>query len=385
MSSDGSGRFSLGWVAYAALGALVAALVIFFGGGYGGRAVAAQFTELPRGLAFSSEGVVHFHALGSGEYFFAGGGSVSFVGRDGVVAWEYTTTLSGAAGSYSVGDMLLVYEPLGVQLYVFSPEGLLHSQNLSGDVMRVGLGPSGAAGVILRTQAGYETHLFDESGASTVNVIHSDPGVFPTAVAISDDGELAALALMDAGGVGLRSVIELYRNEIGGGISGRLQYDDDEAIALLLFMDDASLVAFSDRAVHSFNLEEDTRDSMPLVNRVSMLNRMGTNGFVIAFGEGMPGAEAERAGTVVGFNSALNELLRFQTDKNITHLFASQSGVVVGAGRSIYGLAPGGRLLWSFDATQDFSHALMLENRDTILFVTRAEARVLRQGSRFWG
>ena len=353
-------------IGYVCLGVLVVlAVVLLFLRPGGGFAEAGR-----RWSGFGLE----FHGLETGEYFFLGQGSFGLVGADGTVAWQ--EAVPEGARMYRNGGAVLVSEVQGPAVYVFTREGLVFRRGFSGEVLRAVVGAFGGAAVILLDDGGgVEVHMLDPGGDVVAVVEHGEPGVFPTSLAVSPDGGEFAVALLDASGLRLHSMVDIYRE---GTVFARLHYGD-EVIGRMMYLE-GRLVAFSDTSVHSFDIENNMRNSLELDNRIGMVDSMG-GGFVVVLGEALPpGGSGSPAGSVVGFGADLRLAWSFY-EGGATQVRGGDHGVVVAVGRRLYGIAPAtGMRLWYMEATQDFRHVSMLENANTILFATNLEARVLRRG-----
>ncbi|MCL2619077.1 MAG: DUF5711 family protein [Defluviitaleaceae bacterium] len=389
------------WIPYIAL-LVIALMVLAVVGLMGGTGAilstgasargAATFREVARGVSFDAAGGAVFHADNSAGYVLASRGGVRFIGANGDISQEYVFTLDNVH-LYANRAHFIVYEPGGSDARVFSPSGMLYHRNLGGQILSAGVNGSGASAFVVKAGDVYETHLFERDGLTSQavsRIVHADDGVFPTSAAVSEDGQVAAVALLDVSGANLRSRLAFYHlgeqaGRYSGGIFARLQFED-EVVGRLMFFDDGSLVVFSDRYIRRIGFTGGVvaeTGYIRLGNRVASLTRAGGGGFAVVLGGGFTGMDSETPGTVISYTSALTERFRFNPERNTTYLWANDNAVVVGAGRSIYGKTHGGRLLWNYNATQDYSQVIMLENRDTILFAARNEARVLRRAAGF--
>ena len=382
------------WIPYTALLAIVLVCLAVFGllgqAGVSARG-ASDFRDVPRGIAFDGASGPIFHAFNSAGYVLAARDGVRFIGPDGEISQEYKFTL-GTVHLYSNQDHFIVYEPGGSDARVFSSLGMIYHRTLGGQILSARVNSSGSAAFVVKTGSVYEICLFGPSGeppSGLSHIFHTEENVFPVSAAISEDGRVAAVALLDVGGARLLGRLDFYYlNEQAqrhdNGLFARIQFDD-EVIGQLMFLGDGSLAAFSDRSIRRISFSGDAvteTAAIQLSNRISRLARM-CGGFAAALGSGFAGADSERAGTVIVFDSTLSERFRFNPDRRTTYVWANDNNLVVGAGRSIYGLSRDGRLLWNYNATQDYSQVLMLENRDTILFVARNETRVMRRATGF--
>ncbi|MCL2674575.1 MAG: DUF5711 family protein [Defluviitaleaceae bacterium] len=381
------------WFPYMVLAAVVIVGVSVIGllgnsGGFafGGFARGEQnFRETERGVSFDPASGAVFHAFNSSGYTFVTRSGVRFISAAGDTMWQQTLPFENVQ-TVSSREMLAVYEPRGRDAFVFSPSGLLYHRTFDGEILSASVNRAGSSAFIIETGRTFEIHVFDPTGFRVMQIIHADENVFPINVAITEDSQMAAVALLDVGGVNVRSRLSFYfLNEqalqYSDGVFARLQYDD-EVIGKMFFFDDGGLVTFSDRAIRRIDVRGDLVSEVSVTelgNRISRLVRMG-NGFAVALGDGFVGADSEHVGTVIAYDSTLNERFRFNPDRNTTYIWANDNSLIVGAGRSIYGLDNNGRMLWNYHATQDYTQVLMLENRDTILFAARSEARVMRRG-----
>jgi len=382
------------WFPYMLLAAvvIVGAVVIGIIGNSGGFDFSMfmrgeqNFRETERGVSFDPASGAVFHAFNSSGYTFVTRSGVRFINANGETVWQQTIPFENVQ-TVSHHEITVVYEPRGRDAFVFSPTGVLYHRTFDGEILSASVNRAGSSAFIVEADRVFEIHVFDPTGFRVMQIIHTDENVFPINVAIAEDSQVAAVALLDVGGVNVRSRLAFYfLNEqalqYSDGVFARLQYDD-EVIGKMFFFDDGGLVTFSDRAIRRINVRGDLVSEAAVVelgNQIARLTRMGGNGFAVAMGDGFVGIDSERVGTVVAYDSTLGERFRFNPERNTTYIWANDSSLVVGAGRSIYGLDNNGRVLWNYHATQDYTQVLMLENRDTILFVARSEARVMRRG-----
>ncbi|MCL2616738.1 MAG: DUF5711 family protein [Defluviitaleaceae bacterium] len=389
------------WIPYIALAAIALVFIAVLGlvgvgsspfAAAGGSArTSSSFRDISRGVSFDGASGSVFHAYNSDSYAFVTRNGVRFIGSDGEISWQNVFSLE-SAHLYANQEHFIVYEPRGSVAYVFSPSGMMYNRSFDGQILSVSVNSSGASAFIVRAGSVYRIYIFDETGMfPTRTIVHADDNVFPLSVAVSENGQVAAVSFLDVGGVTARSRLVFYfQNELadlhGDGLFARLQFDD-EIVGKLVFFSDNSLAVVSDRAIRRVSVSDDlVRETayFPLGNRIQSITRMGGNGLAIALGDGFVGTDSERAGTVIAFDNNLHERFRFLPDRNTTYLWANDNAVIVGAGRNIYGLAArDGRVLWNYHATQDYTQVLMLENRDTILFAARGETRVMRRVTGF--
>jgi len=381
------------WIPYIVLAAVVIVGVIAIGlysnsvfADFGGFGRGEQgFRETERGVSFDPGSGAVFHAFNSASYTFVTRSGVRFINANGDMTWQQTLPFEHVQVR-SNREALIVYEPRGREAFVFLPSGLLYHRIFEGEILSASVNSVGSSAFITDVGDAFEIHIFDPTGFRVMQIIHADENVFPVSVAIAEDSQVAAVSMLDVGGVNVRSRLSFYflneqAMQYSDGVFARLQYDD-EIIGKIYFFDDGGLVAFSDRTIRHINVRGELVNEAAVVelrNQVSRISRMGGGGFAVVIGDGFVGTDSERIGTVIAFDSSLNERFRFNSERNTTYIWANDNSLVVGAGRSIYGLDNNGRVLWNYHATQDYTQVLMLENRDTILFAARSEARVMRR------
>ena len=392
MSNNEQGFKWIPYIALLAIGLVCIAVLGLLGLADFSARGASVFRDAPRGIAFDGASRPVFHTFNSAGYILAARDGVRFIDSSGEISKEYEFTL-GAVHLYSNQDHFIVYEPGGSDARVFSSLGMIYHRHLGGQLLSASVNSTGSAAFVVKTGNVYEIRLFGPSGEpppGLSHIFHTEQNVIPLSAAVSEDGRMAAVALLDVGGARVLGRLDFYylneqAHSYDNGLFARLQFDD-EVIGQLLFFSDGSLAVFSDQSVRRVSFPGGVATETAVVhlgNRISRMARMGGGGFVAALGGGIAGADSERAGTVIAFDSTLSERFRFNPSRNTTYIWANDNNLVVGAGRSIYGLSRDGRVLWNYNATQDYSQVLMLENRDTILFAARNKTRVMRRASGF--
>ena len=100
----------------------------------------------------------------------------------------------------------------------------------------------------------------------------------------------------------------------------------------------------------------------------------GGSYLAIALGEEDPQKESLPEGTVLIFSDDGQQMASFDAGGAISYLKANQFGLVVGSGRSFWGVRPqNGQVLWQYQATEDVQDILLIQTRKG-LYVTGQQA-----------
>ena len=225
----------------------------------------------------------------------------------------------------------------------------------------------------------FKIQVYSHAGQLLMERFEEDEGIYPLAVSLSADGRVLAVSYLDTTGVQIKTRVLLFytamadsaNTETGDYYAG---VEEDGVIAPVLYtMENGVFAAVTNGTVFGVSPEGSKAWSIPLGNEVTAVSSGGSY-FAIALGEEDPQKESLPEGTVRIFSDDGQQLASFDAGGAISYLKANQFGLVVGSGRSFWGVRPqNGQVLWQYQATEDVQDILLIQTRKG-LYVTGQQA-----------
>ncbi|MCL2873419.1 MAG: DUF5711 family protein [Defluviitaleaceae bacterium] len=343
----------------------------------------------PTDVAFQYESLrdVFFFATENGDFFYCTNNFVRFLTPTGQVRWE---TSIDVLNPFVVGNgsYIAIGEVNGRIIYVFGRSGLLYTRHFeTQNILNFAVNRQGFASVVLQSGSSYETIVLNSSGTEIWRWMYHLPGIYPIATAISHDSRILANSTLE---VNERLVSQVFyaflnRNEAAAHTDTIFMsmIRPGQVIPEVHFLDNRTAVLLSDSEISgvTFTGGSDVRDewSKEIGNRIDDF-AIFDRGIAVAFGEGVINQNQERPGTVNFYNASGEVTGTFFGGDRVTYMSSNGNNIVIGVGRTFYGVTDRGRILWQFDATTDLRDVFILNNSNTILTVSQTEATVLRRG-----
>jgi len=330
---------------------------------------------------------VFFFATENGDFFHATGTSVRFLSPSGQVRWETSVDVLNPFVTGN-GSYIAIGEVNGRMLYVFGRNGLLYNRHFeTQNILNFSVNRQGYASAVLKSGQSYETVVLDSSGTEIWRWMYHIPGIYPITTAISHDSRILANSTLEVSERLESQVFYAFLNRTEAAAHTDTIFMSTirpgQIIPEVHFLDNRTVILISDSEISgmTFTGGSDIRGewSETLGNRIDSFT-VFDRGIAIAFGEGLINQDNEPAGTVNFYNSDGEITGTFFGGDRVTYLSSNGNNIVIGIGRTFFGVTDRGRVLWQFNATSDLSDVFILNNTNTILAVSQTEASVLRRG-----
>lgn len=152
---------------------------------------------------------------------------------------------------------LVIYDKRGMNIYIFTPEGLQGKIETTMPIDQVRVAAQGTVAVLMRKDADGYLALYDTDGNNLAKgEIHGEKSGYPVAIALSQDAVKLGVAMLDINHGTVRSTIVFYnygsvgQNEIDR-IVGVTTFDDI-VIPEIEFVANDKMVAFGDSEILIF-------------------------------------------------------------------------------------------------------------------------------------
>ncbi len=346
------------------------------------------FTDTGVKISYNNDSTTSFYAAPDGGIFLCTKDGIKFINSEGKIVWEDVFTLTTPIMS-GQGEYVAVSEPKSSMINVYSTKSKIYSKTFDGQVMHYNVNKNGFCTVLIRNNDDYERLIYNSNGECIDDFIHADVNFFPICSAISGDGRIAAVGLVDINNVALMSHITLSyvkKEEQKGftdGIFSWLPIENDFIISTN-FMLGNNLISFTDSSMHFLNMaDENNLDSgviTPFNNRIDFVDIVDESGYLIVFGDVVAGKDGVPVGRAEFYNHLGEKISEHDFGKKVTYVNANGQYAVIGINRSYYGFNAKGKLLWEYNATQDFNEIIPLGNGN-VLMATNTEAFVMKRGN----
>ena len=319
-----------------------------------------------------------FVSIGEERFFYCTRDGVRFFDGVGNQVWNQTFTMNSPA-MVQAGELVAVAELQGRSAYVFSETGQKYAVQASGPILQLCLTKEGAMALLEQNGDHFKIQVYSHAGQLLMERFEEDEGIYPLAVSLSADGRVLAVSYLDTTGVQIKTRVLLFytamadsaNTETGDYYAG---VEEDGVIAPVLYtMENGVFAAVTNGTVFGVSPEGSKAWSIPLGNEVTAVSSGGSY-LAIALGEEDPQKESLPEGTVLIFSDDVQQMASFDAGGAISYLKANQFGLVVGSGRSFWGVRPqNGQVLWQYQATEDVQDILLIQTRKG-LYVTGQQA-----------
>ena len=193
--------------------------------------------------------------------FIATGNSIRFVDTYGYPSFQDIFSVPSARLVVS-GEYALIIENRGFVARVYDANGLVYSVSTSHPIHTFALSQSGFLGLITQSGNIYNILVYNNNGVLHKSGQHADSNIIPTAMAISNDSSILAIAHLDINGVALNSIVQFFymdeRQALQANIEGPFAAslnNPDRIIAYLQFNNQNNLVTLSNNYISLINPE----------------------------------------------------------------------------------------------------------------------------------
>lgn len=333
-------------------------------------------------MTFESDSHSKFVQCGGGFYYFTNDG-VKFYQSAYTQKWNDTYTLSNIT-TVSSGEYAAVYEMLGRNLRVYSTNGSAYTVQADGLITHCELNPLGYSTVILNCDDGYKVQVYGADGTLLLERFDQDKGVYPVSSALSDDGKVLAVTYVDTSDVSLISRVMLFytskddsRQTDTGDFFAAVEKDDC-VIPLIKYNSKGYFMALSDKSVFAVDVSGKEIWSTDLTNKAEKAAVLSGGEIAVSLGDQLAGKDGYPYGTLLIIGSGGKTQAKFETGQSITYLNADDNGIIIGNGKDFTCLNNQGKVLWTYDATQDISCIIPFDSSGRkVLVVTYDDARII--------
>lgn len=157
----------------------------------------------------------------------------------------------------SCNEYLVIYELNGTQIYILNKVSLQSSIQTTMPIQRVSVAKQGTIAVLMESEGISYLQLYDKEGTQlAAGELHVQNSGYPLDIALSEDGQKLAVAMLDINEGSVKTTIAFYnfgavgQNSIDK-IVGSYSYPD-MLISRIHYMKDDTMVAFGDSKVVIF-------------------------------------------------------------------------------------------------------------------------------------
>lgn len=158
----------------------------------------------------------------------------------------------------SCNEYLVIYELKGTQIYILNKVSLQSSIQTTMPIQRVSIAKQGTIAVLMESEGISYLQLYDKEGTQlAAGELHVQNSGYPLDIALSEDGQKLAVAMLDINEGSVKTTIAFYnfgavgQNSIDK-IVGSYSYPDI-LISRIHYMKDDTMVAFGDNKVVIFS------------------------------------------------------------------------------------------------------------------------------------
>ena len=158
----------------------------------------------------------------------------------------------------SCNEYLVIYELNGTQIYILNKVSLQSSIQTTMPIQRVSVAKQGTIAVLMESEGISYLQLYDKEGTQlAAGELHVQNSGYPLDIALSEDGQKLAVAMLDINEGSVKTTIAFYnfgavgQNSIDK-IVGSYSYPD-MLISRIHYMKDDTMVAFGDSTVVIFS------------------------------------------------------------------------------------------------------------------------------------
>ncbi|MDR1687245.1 MAG: DUF5711 family protein [Clostridiales bacterium] len=380
-------------VKIAALVILIAAVGIYlYLGGRNKDAVAAfEFDETDAAFDFNYDEKADIYSNGTKNFFLTTKDGMNLYTSGKEVKWTQVYPLSLKeplmAGR---GDYVGICDANGLVFYMFSAEdGLLFSKNYENKILSFSVSPGGYSSVICKDGEDYTVQAFNAKGDEINCYYVRDENIFPVTSAISNDGRILAISLIDINASVMTSKLMMLYNNSGEKqefLNGIFHQEsrEDEFIGKLEFLAKGELLFLSDKNLSCMSTEltdfikPALKWELPLSNEVDSVAVAKGETIAVAFGKPVPGKEAVKEGLVRVYNPEFHQLGEYEYNGAVS-LSSSGSFIVASCGRKHSVINSKGKMLWEYNAVSDVKKLAVLDNQNTAVFLDNLHAQVIKK------
>jgi hypothetical protein len=289
------------------------------------------------------------------------------------------------------GNVVAIAEKNGNAVRVYNDSGSMYNLSFNYPVVTYAVNGLGYTGVVTGADSDYELSICDDAGQLLFKGNYAADDGIPTALDISDDGKMFAIAFTDISGINMKSnVLFYYINKADvqsvdssdgmftslvreGSVTAKLTFT--ERNRCIVMMDDR--LEFVDTSVGA---DKGTVE-VELGNKIIAACVNGDGSVAVALGEPILNSAVQgEENTVVWYNSLGTKIGEYKPDKSVTNLFAGNELTVIAMDRTFEAYKTKGQSMWSYTALQDTTKVLPYDDEVKLIAVTSSKAIVAKVG-----
>ena len=300
---------------------------------------------------------------------------------DGNLSWELEYVMDRPI-FIGEGNFVGLAELMGNTMHIINRRGLAYTKTFDDPILTFTINSEGFSAVILERGSGYAVYVHDEIGNMLMDIEFQETNIFPTSIAVSNNGRILAIAFLDINDINISSnVLFAYINQNESsnyvdGIFGASARQDNQIIGNLQFMDSNQLAVVSSDRITVIN-----------TNRERLLNvewyiEFTENVSHVVFPSSGVLAIVYESGTIKFYNSSGRLMGVHEISGGINYISDALGNVIVGTGslnRRFYAINSRGAILWEHMALQDVNQLLFLDQINRVLFASSINAQILER------
>lgn len=304
---------------------------------------------------------------------------VKYYNSIGDQKWSDTFTMENPQTIYE-GDYVAIGDMNGRSIRVYNQVGLVYTLQLDGSPIQFELNANGYLSVIYKTQDEYYVRVYNGSGTLLKGRVEAAAGTYPLFSDVADDNKTFCVTYLNTSDMKMVSKVlffyinpgdsEAYTDSMFAGVEM-----EDEVITKVKYMNDDTVVAISEQKLYAFTTAGVESWNMVFENRIKMCDFSNKGYGVLVLGEVLPNAEGEEVGTILMMSNKGKETGRYQMD-DVSYLRASDTGVVVGDGKTFAGLSYKGKEEWLHQVSGSTKDVLTMNSLNRVMFVGTLEAGI---------
>jgi hypothetical protein len=369
----------------------VAGIYLFWGGKNNAAVPASEFTETDASFEFNYDEKADVYSNGTKNFFLTTKDGMNLYTSGKEVKWTQVYPLSLKEPLMTGrGEYVGICDANGLVFYMFSAaDSLLFSKNYENKILSFSVSSGGYSSVICKDGEDYTVQAFNAKGDEINCYYVRDENIIPVTSAISDDGRILAISLIDINSSVMSSKLILMYNNSGEKqehLNGIFHQESraDEFIGKLEFLAKGELLFLSDKNLSLMATERTgsvipaLKWELPLGNEVDSVAVAKGEVIAVAFGKPIPGKEAVNRGLVRLYNPEFHQLGEYEYNGAVS-LSSSGGFIVVSSGRKHAVINNKGKMLWEYNAVSDVKKLAVLENQNTAVFLDNLHAQVIKK------
>ncbi|WP_058486677.1 DUF5711 family protein [Defluviitalea phaphyphila] len=277
---------------------------------------------------------------------------------------------------------IAVGEEKGKIIYVLNDKGLVYKILEDNEILYFSINSNGFLSVISETKEGHKIKIYDNKG-NDIGISRStyveDAG-YPLRAIVSNDGNSLPIIYLNPNANGLKS--DLIFLDLGE--DGILKEDfidfaiarEDTVFSNMYYLKNNTLVVLGDNRILWIDENKEVKEEI-LNNSIETIpwniekkRNLSSYLVLVLSSEKMPGIE-ENEGNVVFYDTNGEKKYSFNSEGDVTYLYADENMVIVGVNRTFYGLNKKGKQIFKYTALKDVKDIIPLKNGKQVALISK--------------